>query len=390
MLGLARSDSKLRFTRGISDTTLKFMSGAKSQSICCIGDTFGSLRRSARFVAVGHRGANNQDEAWQAPDADELLTGREMAERYYIPLSKSDLLADQVHLQTEVLAIGRGDLLKSDMSGEDRAFAEFRMLVRDDAASPEPAGRRIVLADVVIDATGTFSGHNWLGEGGIPALGELSAQRHIDYGIPDILGADRPRFAHRHTLVVGDGHAAATSVAALDRLSRDAPYTQITWAVRRESGSGGPIRRIPGDPWPARDRLAESANQLIQSVMGHLTFFPATAVQQIIWHEGLEKFQVGLSGEHGGEIEVDRVIAAVGIAPTINSLPSCKWAKTRFVCSNSAWPPAGEQPPDRHLLATAEPDFYVLGARVWVRFAIYDCRRAGASPRIVHNPRRPT
>ncbi len=316
----------------------------------------------ANSSPLGIAALNNQDEAWQAPNADELLTGREMAERYYIPLSKSDLLADQVHLQTEVLAIGRGDLLKSDMSGEDRAFAEFRMLVRD-AAAPEPAGRRIVLADVVIDATGTFSGHNWLGEGGIPALGELSAERHIDYGIPDILGADRPRFAHRHTLVVGDGHAAATSVAALDRLSRDAPYTQITWAVRRESGSGGPIRRIPGDPWPARDRLAESANQLIQSVMGHLTFFPATAVQQIIWHEGLEKFQVALSGEHGGEIEVDRVIAAVGHRPDNQLFAELQVGEDPIRGAATRWPPAGEQPPDRHLLATAEPDFYVLGAK---------------------------
>ena len=102
---------------------------------------------------------------------------------------------------------------------------------------------------------------------------------------------------------------------ALARLSHDTPYTQITWVVRREPGEAGPIRRISGDPFPARDRLAESANQLVRSETGHLTYFPGTAVRQIIWHEGLEKFQVTLTGEHAAEIEVDRVIANVGHRP---------------------------------------------------------------------------
>ena len=144
----------------------------------------------ANSSPLGAAAIKNQDEASKQPNADELLTGREMAERYYIPLSNSDLLVDHLHLRTEVLAIGRGELLKGDMAGEGRAFAEFRLLVRD-AGSADVAGRRIASADVVIDATGTFSGHNWLGEGGIPAIGELIAAPHIDYGMPDILGHDR-------------------------------------------------------------------------------------------------------------------------------------------------------------------------------------------------------
>lgn len=316
----------------------------------------------ANSSPLGAAAIKNQDGAWKPPGDDELLTGRDMAERYYIPLSRSDLLADHLHLQTEVLAIGRGELLKGDMAGEDRAFAEFRLLLRD-AGSADAAARRIATADVVIDATGTFSGHNWLGGGGIPAIGELIAAPHIDYGMPDILGADRARFAHRHTLVVGDGHAAATNVLALVQLSHDAPYTQITWAVRREPGEAGPIRRIPGDPFSARDRLADSANQLIRSETGHLTYCPGTAVRQIIWHEGLEKFQISLSGEHATEIEVDRVIANVGHRPDNQLFAELQVGEDPIRGAATRWPPEGEQSPDRHLLATAEPDFYVLGAK---------------------------
>jgi thioredoxin reductase len=232
-----------------------------------------------------------------------------------------------------------------------------------DAHSVEPAGRRVATADVVIDATGTFSQHNWLGEGGIPAIGELLAERHIDYGMPDILGDRRPDFAHRHTLVVGDGHAAAVNVSALVRLGHDAPYTQATWVVRREADSAGPIRRIPNDPWPARDELAEGANRLVRSELGHLIFCPGTAVRQVIWHEGLEKFQIGLSGERAGELEVDRVIASVGHRADNQLFAELQVGEDPIRGAATRWPAEGEEHPDRLLLTTAEPDFYVLGAK---------------------------
>ena len=327
---------------------------------------WGHLRLFTPFGAnrspLGLSAISNHDEAWKPPGDNELLTGRELADRYYVPLSKTDLLADHIHLRTEVLAIGRGELLKGELSGEERAHAEFRILVRD-AHSVEPAGRRIATADVVIDATGTFAQHNWLGEGGIPAIGEMLAERHIDYGMPDILGERRPHFAHRHTLVVGDGHAAAANVAALARLGHDAPYTQVTWVVRRDPGAGEPIRRIPNDPWPARDQLAESANRLTKSELGHLIFCPSTVVRQIIWHQGLEKFQVTLAGDHAGEVEVDRVIGSVGHRPDNQLFSELQVGEDPIRGAATRWPAEGEGDPGRLLLATAEPDFYVLGAK---------------------------
>ena len=145
----------------------------------------------ANCSPLGLAALANQDDAWKPPDAGELLTGRELAERYYIPLSKSDLLVD--HHSRADRSSGRRPrrIAQGRLAGEDRADADFRLLVRD-AHSVEPAGRRIATADVVIDATGTFAQHNWLGEGGIPAIGEMLAERHIEYGMPDILG-ERPR-----------------------------------------------------------------------------------------------------------------------------------------------------------------------------------------------------
>jgi hypothetical protein len=122
-----------------------------------------------------------QNPSWQPPADDELLSGREFAARYLIPLAQSDLLADSIHEQTAVVAIGREGLIKGELAGnEARDEPGFRLLVT--STNPLEHGRqRFATADVVIDASGTFGNHNWLGPGGLPALGEQAAEEHIEY-----------------------------------------------------------------------------------------------------------------------------------------------------------------------------------------------------------------
>ncbi|MDH3717298.1 MAG: FAD-dependent oxidoreductase, partial [Planctomycetota bacterium] len=118
---------------------------------------------------------------WQPPDDDALLTGREFAQQYLLPLSQTDLLADCIDEHTQVVAIGRAGLLKSELVGDlHRAEAPFRVLVRG-----RNDGERFVTADIVVDATGTYGNHGWAGQGGVPALGELDAAPGIAYDLPD-------------------------------------------------------------------------------------------------------------------------------------------------------------------------------------------------------------
>ena len=50
--------------------------------------------------------------------------------------------------------------------------------------------------DIIVDATGTYGNHNWLGDGGLPALGErkLGNDKDILYKIPDVIN-NRDMFA---------------------------------------------------------------------------------------------------------------------------------------------------------------------------------------------------
>src|SRR5262249_8576156 len=154
------------------------------------------------------------------------------------------------------------------------------------------------------------------------AAGELAAQLHIEYGLPDVLSRDRDQYAGRHTLVVGSGHSAATSVVTLAELARQVPDTWITWITRprvvvandsetakESSASRGPIAEVSGDRLAERERIARTANALTRGDAEHVTYWGETVVESILWKADLSRFALRLAGRHAGELEVDRVIA---------------------------------------------------------------------------------
>jgi len=329
---------------------------------------------------LGLAALNAQDPSWQPPADDALLTGREFAERYLIPLANSDLLADAMHEQTRVEAVGRLGLLKGQRVGEEaRGDEEFRLLL---VGTPpgDHARERLATADVVIDTTGTYANHNWLGPDGIPAVGEMAAQAHIEYGLPDILGRQRDHYSSRNILLIGDGDSAATNLVELSELAGQAPDTWITWATRRacDEKLPAPVVPTPDDRLPRRGQLARTANGLAADDANHVTFYSGTTVEAVAWHADLDRFAVRLAGKHAGDMEFDRIIANVGYRPDGTIYRELQFdecyatgapagtAKARFARS------AGKESPnsgvwDAASLCTPEPDFYILGAKSFGR-----------------------
>ncbi len=308
-----------------------------------------------------------QDPTRQPPADDELLSGREFAARYLIPLAQSDLLADNIHEQTAVVAIGREGLIKGELAGDEaRDEPGFRLLLA--SANPLEHGRqRFATADVVIDASGTFGNHNWLGPGGLPALGEQAVQEHIEYGLPDVLGDDRSRYASRSILLVGTGHSAATNLVALAELAAQTPDTWITWVARRELDEKHPqpVAAIPDDPFQERVRLTQHANRLAADDSNHISLLSGTAVEALTWHADLERFSVRLTGKHAGELEFDRIIANVGYRPDRRLFRELHVRHDPF--HEGALEQLGDEGPGStaspQALLQPEPDFYILGAK---------------------------
>ncbi|NIR50339.1 NAD(P)-binding domain-containing protein, partial [candidate division KSB1 bacterium] len=146
---------------------------------------------------------------WQEPEQEAYLTGKQHVDAYLLPLSRLPQLAHSVHSNTDIQTIGRAQILKGDLIGStDRTTYPFRILIAD-----ADGNEKMHTADIVIDASGVYGNPNWLGEGGIPALGENKWRHKIDYQLSDIYGADRKRFAGRKTLLVGSGYSAATAIS---------------------------------------------------------------------------------------------------------------------------------------------------------------------------------
>lgn len=314
----------------------------------------------------------SQDESWRPPDDDALLTGCEFAERFLQPLAHSDLLVDSLRLRTEVLAVGREGQLKGDHAGEEaREDGDFRLLLRD-AHGKES----IATAEAVIDASGTYHNHNWVGASGILAPGERAAADAIEYGLPDVLGLDRDRYAGKKVLLVGAGYSAATSVVSLAELARDVPGTHILWITRKTpEASGGPIAKLERDRLAARDRLALEANALARGESPAVTYQGGTVVNRI---ERLAngRLSVGLGGLVSETVEIDRMVANVGYRPDRSlyaelQINECYASErpTRFAagCADGDRDGVDSASPGPASLINPEPDFYVLGAKSFGR-----------------------
>jgi thioredoxin reductase len=309
---------------------------------------------------------------WKSPRADDLLTGLEFVERYLEPLARCDLLADRVFTSTEVVAIGRVGFLKGEaIGGGDRASAPFELRI-------DRAGREeVVRADVVIDTTGTFANPNWLGAGGIPALGERAACKAIEYGLPDVLGADRERYAGRSVLVVGRGYSAATTVVVLAELAGKAAETRVIWVTRRRlAASEGPICRIAGDRLPERDALAVTANNVAAGASPAVKHFNGTEVESVALDSATHQFTVGLAGRHAATLQFDRLVANVGYRPDRDlyrelQIHECYATEGPMKLAQSLVGGSADCLDQRSFgpvsLSNPEPNFYILGAKSYGR-----------------------
>ncbi len=304
---------------------------------------------------------------WSAPDPEAFPTGRQFRENYLLPLS--EVLDGALRTGVEVAGVARSGLLKNEaVGGNLRSGRSFRLLLRPRGQKEEWAE-----ADVVIDASGVFGNPAALGHGGLPAPGETAVGAEIDRGPPDVLGAERPRFAGKTVLVLGAGHSAATSVVALARLQAEERATRILWCYRSERQA--PLNEVTDDPLPGRSGLAREANRLARERPGGLDVARGVMVEAIERSEG--RFRIALAGPGGRrECVADRIIACAGYRPD-HSLSRELQAHFCYASEGSqrlaakllgtgtdclAVPKGG---PD--LLRHPEPDFFVIGQKSYGR-----------------------
>ena len=167
---------------------------------------------------------------WTPPPGDEHPTGHDLVDRYLEPLAAHPAIRPHLRLGATVTAVTRQGRSRLDTDGRDQA----PFVVRYTQGGVEHE----ITATAVLDASGTWTTPNPLGAAGIPARGEQAAADRIHYGIPDVLGADRARYANKRIAVAGGGHSAANVLLDLAALAADR-------ARHQDHLAAAPARRRP-------------------------------------------------------------------------------------------------------------------------------------------------
>jgi hypothetical protein len=242
-------------------------------------------------------------------------------------------------------------------------------------SGPE-GGERVEHADLLLDCTGSYGVANFLGDGGIPALGELQMADRITRRIPDV-SREAQEWADRRVLLVGAGKSAQTAARDLAALATERPRTRVVWAVRAADPDWG---QVPGDPLPQRQELVEVAQRLHSGALPNVQVRTGVVVDALRESEGGVVVTLRSTTGDVREIIVDRIIALTGFLGDTSlyrqlQVHECYATAAPMNLSAALLGAAGGGPVDclaqaSHgvdALRVPEPNFFVLGMKSYGR-----------------------
>ncbi|MCU1408545.1 MAG: flavoprotein [Microbacteriaceae bacterium] len=303
-------------------------------------------------------------DGWVQPSGQSLPTGSELIDQYLAPLAAVDALSARIVTGTTVVAVSRHGMDRTRTAGRFSRPFVLRL------AGPQGALAEVQAA-AVIDASGTYRHPNSLGSSGLDPLGLPEVADLVSHALPDVLGAERQRFAGKHTVVVGAGHSAANTLVDLARLAHEEPGTRITWLIRNKAAV-----RVLGsehDELQARASIGARVGVLVAS----------GAINQVDRFEivRLERRGEGVDivGSRRGGIEhcaADRIVNATGFRPDLEMLREIRLSLDDIVEAPRALAPlidpnlhsCGTVPPHGVAeLAQPERDFFIVGMKSYGR-----------------------
>ena len=303
---------------------------------------------------------------WTAPPDDVLPTAGEIVDSYLAPLASLPAVSSAIRFSHRVVSVSREGLDKMKSKGREDAPFVIR--------AETPKGEQEFKAWAVLDASGNWGIPNPMGANGLPAIGERDAAAQVTYGMPDILGKERGRFAGKRVLVVGAGHSAAGSLLALAKLADEAPGTELAWTIR-----GHNFARIFGggenDGLAARGALGRRLQGLARS--GRLSVHPDFRTERIVRTGNRLTIEGrGPGGEPRRIEEIDQIVIAAGGRPDLSIASELRVKLDPWIESTEALAPlidpnvhsCGTVRPHGHReLAHPEARFYAVGAKSYGR-----------------------
>lgn len=311
-----------------------------------------------------------KESGWQEPLLKGFPSAGDVLHEYIKPLSELAYFKPLIHLNSEVIAIGRENKDKSKST--DRNKTPFILHVN---CSGEI---KTFLAKAVIDASGTWQQQNPIGAGGIHAPGEKYASKHIFYGIPDILNKHKERYIGKRTIVVGSGHSAVNTLINLSQLKRKNTNTTIVWILRKQDVSD--IFRTQKESTEKNKMLGVSKlEKQIEALVnkGYIEVYTPFFINEIRQKNNVVEVRGKLEKDQQIITNVDEIISTTGSRPNFNFLSEIRFNSNPEVdCApklakiinpeKGIVPAHGEE-----LLRQPEEDFYIIGAKSFGRASTF-------------------
>lgn len=268
-------------------------------------------------------------------------TGQELVEEYVAPLADLPPIRSRIRYGARVGAVTR--------QGMDRTRTANRkstpFLVRAITGSGEVIE---LVGRAVIDASGTYTSPNPLSSSGLDPIGASDVDDLVVHALPDVLGADRARFAGRHTTVVGAGHSAANTLIGLTELAKSEPGTRVTWLIRNASAVR--VSSSPDDELADRARLGSGVDRLVDArAIEKVDSFEISTVRR---HDGGVRL---IGSRRGGSVtyDTDVVVNATGFRPDLGMLREVRLQLDEIVEAPARLAPLID--PNLHSCGTVEP-----------------------------------
>lgn len=305
-----------------------------------------------------------REAGWNDPDPEHYPTGGELVEQYLEPLATRTRLGTRIRTSARVTAIARKGLDKVKTAGRENAPFELRY---ENGKGPETLS-----ADAVIDASGTWGTPNPAGANGLQAIGEAAQAARIAYGMPDVLGSARARYASKVVAVLGAGHSAIGTIIDLARLKEAEPRTQILWLLRGDN----PEKSFGGganDKLAARGELGQAFARLVRA--GGVRVEAGFRLTHVTASD--DKLRLGAgSACCGRHVLADELIVATGFRPDLSFLRELRIALDPALECPPVLAPLIDpnlhscgtvRPHGARELSQPEPGFYLAGMKSYGR-----------------------
>jgi thioredoxin reductase len=301
---------------------------------------------------------------WNSPEPQQYPTGAELVERYLEPLATKTVLASHIRTSSRVTDISRVGFDKLKSKGREAAPFEIRY--------QNELGPKSIRADAIIDASGTWHAPNPAGANGLQAIGEAREAERIAYGMPDVLGKDRARYAGKTVAVLGAGHSAIGTLSDLAQLAKQSPQTRPVWLLR----GNDPAKAFGGganDKLAARGALGAGFAALVAT--GQITVESEFRVTHLTADGPLLLVSAG-DACCARQVVVDELVVATGFRPDLDFVRELRIRLDPAIECPVALAPLIDpnehscgtvRPHGARELAQDEPGFYVAGMKSYGR-----------------------